>query len=799
MDYLFILNLKYNRVKQVKWLGVFIAVCCFSTVIIGQERFTLNGYVKDAASGETLIGANIVEVSNPAQGATTNSYGFYSLTLERGSYKIKFSYLGYEDQIVEVVLNKNVSLNINMTEGVVIEEVIISAEKEDRRKNVEGTQMGTVELPIENIKKLPAIFGEVDILKSIQLLPGVLASGEGNAGFYVRGGGPDQNLVLLDEAVVYNAGHLLGFFSVFNADALKNTTLIKGSMPANFGGRLSSVLDIQMKDGNDKHYEVEGGIGLISSRLTVQGPIVKDKSSFMISGRRTYILDLAQPALKGGDFEGTNYYFYDLNTKWNYTFSNKNRLFFSGYFGNDVLKFRQPINDFKFDLPYGNKTATLRWNHLFSDKMFMNVSAIYNDYRFQFNGGQNNFVFKLFSGVEDWNLKVDFENYPNTRHTIKYGVNYTYHTLTPNTASASNGEVDFNTNFKPKYANEGAIYIMDDFKANKTWSMNIGLRLSAFQQVGPYTSKLSGEVFSDFEPVKTYTGVEPRVSFNYKANDNLSFKTGVAVTTQYLHLVSNSSSTLPADVWVPSTELVKPQRGVQYALGVFKNFDNDMFETSFEVYYKDMQNQLDYAENYVNDITTELEDSFVSGIGRAYGAEFFVKKAKGDLNGWIGYTLSRSERSFKDIEGGRWYPAVYDRTHDVSVVVNYKLSDKWDLGAVFILGSGRLFTPVRGFFFVEQDVNLFYGSRNSARLDTYHRLDLSATYTPNPKSKKKFTGSWTFSIYNTYNRRNPFFVNFETTTDFETGTNTIKGSKITIFPIIPSITYNFKWNQKPKS
>ncbi len=766
-----------------------------TTLFWAQKSYTVSGYVKDSNSGETLIGANIFNMDNPGEGTSTNTYGFYSLTLKEGKYKIGVSYLGYETVGYEVDLSKDVLLNISLSEGVLIKEVIISAAKEDRRKNVEGTQMGTLELPIENIKLLPAIFGEVDILKALQLLPGVLSSGEGNAGFYVRGGGPDQNLVLLDEALVYNAGHLLGFFSVFNADALKNTTLIKGSMPANYGGRLSSVLDIQMKEGNNKKYEVEGGIGLISSRLTVQGPVVKDKSSFIISGRRTYILDLVQPFLKGGRFEGTNYYFYDLNTKWNYKFSDKDRLYFSGYFGQDVLKFRQPMRDFAFDLPYGNRTGTLRWNHLFSNKLFMNVSAIYNDYRFQFNGAQDNFNFKLFSGVEDWNLKVDFENYYSNKHTFKYGINYIYHTLTPNTATATDGDFDFKNDASIKYANEGAVYFLDDIKFNNKWAMNAGMRVSAFQQVGPYTSKINGQEFGSFEPVKTYMGWEPRWSLNYKASQDFSIKTGIALTSQYLHLVSNSSSTLPADIWVPSTEIVKPQRGVQYALGFFKNFLDDTFESSFEIYYKDLYNQLDYADNYVNDINQDIEDAFVSGTGRAYGAEFFLKKAVGKLNGWVGYTLSRSERSFEDIENGRWYPAVYDRTHDLSVVANYKLSPKWDLSAIFIYGSGRLFTPVRGFFFIEQNINLFYGPRNSERLDAYHRLDFSATYTPNPESKKKFKGSWNFSIYNTYNRRNPFFVNFETDTNFETGTNTITGSKITIFPIIPSITYNFKWNQ----
>lgn len=767
-----------------------------SHTIFGQTNFTLNGYVKDAKTGETLIGANIVNLDDLQSGTTTNTYGFYALNLPKGTYRIGVSYLGFADQVFEIVLDKNITLNIDLSEGLLMEEVVISTVRDDRRKNVEGTQMGTIDLPVENIKKLPAIFGEVDILKTLQLLPGVLSSGEGNAGFYVRGGGPDQNLVLLDEALVYNTGHLLGFFSVFNTDAIKNTTLIKGGMPANYGGRLSSVLDIQMKEGNNKYFQAEGGIGLISSRLTLQGPVVKDKSSFMISGRRTYILDLAQPLLKGGNFEGTNYYFYDLNTKWNYQFSNKNRLYFSGYFGNDVFKFRQPGRDFTFDLPYGNKTGTLRWNHLFSQKMFMNVSLIYNDYQFQFNGGQENFNFKLFSGVRDWNLKTDFDYYLNPRHSLKYGVNYTFHTLTPNTASASNGEVDFQTLFKPKNAHEVGVYFLDDMKLSPKLSINTGLRLSMFTQVGPYSSPITGTEFSSGEPVKTYGGFEPRFSLNYRVDPSLSLKSGISITTQYIHLVSNSSSTLPADVWVPSTELVKPQRGIQYAVGVFKNINDDQYETSVELYYKDLRNQIDYADNYVNDISKDVESAFVFGQGRAYGAEFFVKKNYGKYSGWLGYSLARTERSFEDIEDGRWYPAVYDKAHDLSLVVNYSPTKKWDFGAVFIYGSGRWFTPVRGFFFVEQNLNLFYGPRNSSKLDAYHRMDISATYTPKPEGKRKFMGSWTVSVYNVYNRKNPFFVNFDTSTNFETGTTTINGSKITIFPIIPSITYNFKWNQK---
>lgn len=776
-------------------LSFILILCPLAGFTQENQEFTLSGFIKDKKNGETLIGASVFDTGNPSVGTITNHYGFYSITLPKGEYTIGFSYLGYAEVRVKVELTQNIQMNIDLQEGVVMQEVVISAEKEDRRKNVEGTQMGTIELPVEKIKKMPAIFGETDILKTLQLLPGVLSSGEGNAGFYVRGGGPDQNLVLLDEALVYNTGHMLGFFSVFNTDAIKNTTLIKGGIPASYGGRLSSVLDIQMKEGNVKKYAVEGGIGLISSRLTAQGPIVKDKSSFMISGRRTYILDLAQPALKGTNFEGTNYYFYDINTKWNYIFSDKDRIYFSGYFGKDVLRFRQPSREFTFDLPYGNSTGTLRWNHIFTQKLFMNLSLVYNDYKFEVRGGQDNFNFKLFSGVKDWNVKADFDYFHSNKHSIKYGINYTYHTLTPNTASATAGDVEFSTAFKPKNAHETALYFLDDIKINKSLLMNLGLRLSMFSQVGPYVSPLDNTEYDKGEHVVTYGGVEPRWSVNYRVNKEFSIKSGISVTTQYVHLVSNSSSTLPADVWVPSTAYVKPQRGVQYALGAFRNFKNDAFETSIEVYYKDLYNQIDYADNYVNDISKDLESAFVFGKGRAYGAEFFIKKSQGKWNGWIGYSLSRTERSFESIEGGRWYPAVYDRTHDLSIVQNYNLNDKWEFSAVFIYGSGKWFTPVRGFFFVEQNLNLFYGQRNSTRLDPYHRLDISVTYTPKASKKKQYQGSWVFSVYNTYNRKNPFFVNFDINTDANSGQTSIEGTKITIFPIIPSITYNFKWNQ----
>ncbi len=777
----------------------------FSSIIIfsfftlfcsAQETFTVSGYVKDGASGETLIAANIINKSNPQQGVSTNLYGFYSLTLPEGDYTLIFSYLGYSNKVIDVKLTKNQRINIDLVEGVRIQEVVVTGERED--KNVEGTEMGTIDLPMEDIKKLPAIFGEVDILKTLQLLPGVSSAGEGSAGFYVRGGGADQNLVLLDEAIVYNSGHMFGFFSIFNSDAIKNTLLIKGGMPAYYGGRISSVVDIQMKEGNNKNFVVEGGIGLIASRLTIEGPIKKDKSSFMVSGRRTYAFDLAQPAMKGTNFEGTNYYFYDLNAKVNHIFSDKDRLYISAYFGRDVLNYSSLERGFNFRMAYGNTTATVRWNHLFTDKLFMNVSAIYNDYDFSFNGSQSDFSFNLFSGVRDYNAKIDFYFAPNIKHYIKFGVNYNFHKLTPNIVKANSGDVNFTTDLQSKYAHETAIYIQDDYKITNRLSVNFGLRASLFMQVGPYTSSITGNEYKKLEPVKTYFGLEPRLSGKFSLDAHSSVKAGVTVNEQYIHLVSNSSSTLPTDIWVPSTELVEPQKGIQYAVGYFRNFFKDQFETSVEVYYKDLRNQIDYGENYVNDIASDVENEFVFGVGKSYGIEVFLKKQKGNFGGWIGYTLSKTERTFPDIDEGKSYPAKFDRKHDLSVVLNYTISPYVQIGSVFVYGTGNAYTPLKSIYFIENNLNVEYGNRNSARIDSYHRLDFSATLNFRPYSKKRFTSTWVISIYNVYNRKNTYFIYYDTETNSETGSAKATAYKVSLFPIIPSITWNFKWNQKAK-
>ncbi|MCC6815451.1 MAG: TonB-dependent receptor [Saprospiraceae bacterium] len=767
---------------------------CLAEVIHTQKLFTLNGYVNEMGSGESLIGVNIFLKSNPTKGSTTNSYGFYSLTLPEGEYDIVYSYIGYTNVEKKIILTHNQSLNINLNSGITLEEIVISSE--DIKKNVQSNEMGTQELNIETVRKLPALFGEVDIIKSLQLLPGISSASEGATGLYVRGGGPDQNLVLLDEAIVYNTGHLLGFFSVFNSDAIKNTKLIKGSMPAEYGGRISSVIDVQMKEGNMENYTIEGGVGLISSRLTIQGPIAKNKSSFIISGRRTYVLDLAQPFIKNTDFAGTNYYFYDLNSKVNYRLSPRDRIYISTYFGRDVFKFSNTERDFSVRLPYGNATATFRWNHLINNNIFSNLSLLYNNYNFNLGADQEVFSVSVKSGIKDFSAKGDIDYYPNTQHHIKTGFRYTYHILTPNLVNASNGEVDFSTKLEPKYGHESEVYILDDWKIRSKLGLNYGIRFSTFTQVGPYTRSTDSVIYKSGEAVKTYVIPEPRLVFNYGLNQNQSIKGGVNLSGQYIHLVSNSGTTFPTDIWVPSTEKVRPQIGIQYAIGYFRNLMDNAIEFSIETYYKTLMNQLDYRESYVENFSSDVETEFVRGNGQAFGLELFVAKKRGKLNGWIGYTLSRTERWFDEIENGRVFPAVYDRPHDISIVTNYEINKKWQLSVSFTYATGRRFTPIKSLFIIDSKPNIEYGPRNSDRLKDYHRMDLSLIYSNKNVKKKRFHSSWAFSIYNLYNRKNPFFSYTDIDNDVFSGNATAKQINVSLFTLIPSISWNFNWNTK---
>lgn len=763
-------------------------------------RFSLNGYIKDSLSGETIIGATIT-VNGQPKGVASNQFGFYSITLDAGTYTITASHISYIAKPFTVQLSSNQSYNFDLVpKSSANTEVVVYSKRRDA--NVKNAQMGKIDLSMNQIKNVPAFMGEVDPLKVIQLLPGVRNAGEGNAGFYVRGGGPDQNLILLDDAVVYNTGHLFGFFSIFNGDAIKNVSLIKGGMPAQYGGRLSSVLDVTMKDGNINKFQTEGGIGLIASRFSVQGPIKKDKASFIISARRTYIDALAKPFIKkSSDFYGSGYYFYDLNAKINYRFSEKDRLFISGYFGRDVFDFVNAKRSFKTNIPWGNRTATVRWNHVFNRRLFANTTLLYNDYKFKFAAQQESLEIGLSSGIRDYSLKTDFDYYPLPNHKLKFGGLLTYHKFIPNVASGRQDSVIFTPNNETeKYAAEAALYIQDDWEIGEQWKINYGVRWSSFTQIGPYKkftrdingNKVDSTVYKSFAPVKTYGGFEPRVTLRYAVNDETSIKASVTRNLQYIHLVSNSGTTLPTDLWVPSTYIVKPQISWLYAAGLFKNFNDNTWETSLEVYYKDMQNQVEYQEGYTPSLK-DPEEEFVFGKGWSYGSELLLNKVKGRFTGWIGYTLSWTWRKFPQLNDGEKYPAKFDRRHDLSVVGNYELNKKWKLGAVFVYGTGNAITLPERFYIINGVLTQEYSKLNQYRMKAYHRMDFSATYTPTPKKQRKLQSYWVFSIYNLYSRLNPYFIYFDQEGSPVTGDLKVEARQVSLFPILPAVTWNFKF------
>jgi len=778
--------------------------CCLTTLFnkgIAQKRFTINGYVRDLSTGESLIGASVSIKSN-TKGITTNQYGFYSITVNEGFYTIVTTFVGYKSEIINLDIHSDTALNISLVSGQNLsEEVIVTSKKRDN--NVNTAQMSKIVLPIEQIKSVPAFLGEVDLLKVVQLLPGVKNAGEGSAGIYVRGGGADQNLILLDDAVVYNTGHLFGFFSIFNADAIKNVSLIKGGMPAQYGGRLSSVLDISMKDGNNKKFQVEGGIGLIASRVSIQGPIVKNKSSFIVSARRTYIDALSKPFVsKSSQFSGSGYYFYDVNAKVNYQFNDKDRLYLSGYFGRDVFDFSNSRQSLKINIPWGNATGTIRWNHIFNKKLFGNTTAIFNNYNFTFKATQNNFEIKLASGIQDLSIKQDFDFYPYAKHKIKFGALYTFHKFTPSVISGKQDSVVFNPlNAQVKYAREGAAYFQDDWELSTKFQINAGIRYSFFQQVGPnkiYNTDADGNridsiITTKGQQVKYYGGLEPRLTLRYSINEKMSVKASITRNLQYIHLVSNSGTTLPTDLWVPSTYKVKPQISWLYAAGLFKNFKNNTYETSFEVYYKQMQNQIEYKDGYTPNTLDDTENSFVFGKGWSYGTELFINKIKGRLTGWIGYSLSWTWRQFPELNSGDKYPAKYDRRNDLSIVALYELNKKWKISASFVYGTGNAATLPQRFYIIGNVLTQEYSRINQYRLPSYHRLDLSAILTPKKNQNRKLKTEWVFSVYNAYSRKNPYFIYFDQTGNPLDGSLQIQGKQVSIFPIIPAVTWNFKF------
>lgn len=781
-------------------LLIFLLIAVFTSVN-AQNKFTISGYIKDSLNGESLIGATLA-VQGQSKGISSNLYGFYSITLDEGKYVLLCSFIGYRYKALAIDLRADTKINFDMIpRAYLAQEVVVSTKKRDA--NVRSAQMGQFTLPMEQIKSIPAFLGEVDLLKTIQFLPGVRNAGEGSAGIYVRGGGPDQNLILLDDAPVYNSGHLFGFFSIFNADAIKNVTLIKGGMPAQYGGRLSSVLDVSMKEGNNQKFQVDGGLGVIASRLSIQGPLIKNRSSFIVSGRRTYIDALTKPFIKStSQFKGSGYYFYDLNAKVNYRFSDKDRVYLSGYFGRDVFDFTNGKQSLKINIPWGNATGTLRWNHVFNKKLFGNTTAVYNDYNFSFNAVQNDFEIKLASGIRDISLKQDFDLYPYTGHKLKFGGIYTFHKFVPSVITGRQDSTVFTpNNAQVKFGHEAAVYLQDDWEVNDKLKLNAGLRYSWFQQVGPYKiyesdqngNRLDSTVFGRGKAVKTYGGLEPRLTVRYALNDATSVKGSVTRNLQYIHLVSNAGTTLPTDIWVPSTYKVKPQVSWLYALGLFKNFKDNMYETSVELYYKKMQNQIEYKEGYTPSGLDDTENSFVFGKGWSYGAEFYFNKSRGRLTGWIGYTLSWTWRQFPDLNFGDKYPAKYDRRNDMSVVAMYALNKKWKLSASFVYGTGNAATLPQRFYIVGGVLTQEYSRINEYRLPSYHRFDVSAILTPRKNEGRKWKSEWVFSIYNAYNRKNPYFIYFDQTGSPFNGTLEIQAKQVSLFPVIPAITWNVKF------
>lgn len=783
------------------------SLCLLLLIIItsassfAQKKFTISGTVKDAVSGELLIGTSIY-VKETMTGVTTNHYGYYSLTMPQSKFTLVISFIGYMDVVKTIELNKNMIINVELSpKAFVGEEVVISATRSDN--NIQSTDVGKVDVPIETIKSLPAFMGEVDVLKAIQLLPGVQASGEGNTGFYVRGGGPDQNLIMLDEATIYNAGHLFGFFSVFNADAIKTVELTKAGMPAYYGGRLASVLDIYMKEGNQRKFQVDGGVGLIFSRLTVQGPIKKDTSSFIVSARRTYIDVLAQPFLSStSPLKNSSFYFYDLNAKVNYSLSDKDKLYLSGYFGNDVYGFNSKQADMKNNFEWGNASGSLRWTHLFNNKLFMNTSAILSDYHFKFSMTQNIYDITLNSGVRDWNGKVDFTYIQSPKQTIRFGVNYLYHTFTPSTLDVEADNASYNI-AEPKkfYAHDGALYFNDEFDITKNLRLNGGLRYTLFQQIGPFDrfvldnqNRVADTIsYASGKPVATYQGLEPRFSVRWTLNKKSSVKASFAQNYQYIHQVALSSISLPTDLWVPCTSIIKPQFGTQYAIGYYRNFKEDLIETSIELYYKNMENLVEYKEGAspYDDMNNNPDNNYTFGKGWSYGGELFIKKSRGKLTGWIGYTLSWTKRQFPDINQGKEFFAKYDRRNDVSITASYKLNKRFEFSAVWVYATGNTMTIPVGRYFISGNFVTEYSDKNAYRLPPYHRLDLSVTYTI--KKTNKVESSLNLSVYNAYNRMNPFYIYLETTGNLQNFDIQTKAVQMSLFPILPSLSWNFKF------
>jgi hypothetical protein len=758
--------------------------------ISAQNKYTISGYIKDIKTGEELIGASVVIKEIAATGVSTNSYGFYSITLPQGKYTVSAQFTGYQMQADTIILNKSIKLDFALSDAVTdLNEVVVTDEKKDQ--NITSTQMGVDKLDIKQIQAVPVFFGEKDVLKTLQLLPGVKSAGDGSSGFYVRGGNTSQNLILLDEATVYNASHLLGFFSVFNSDAIKDVTLYKGTQPAEFGGRLSSVLDIKMKDGNDQKLSVSGGIGLIASRLNIEAPIKKNRGSFILSARRTYADALLRAFTHNPQLKNVQLYFYDVNLKANYRLNDKNRIYLSGYLGKDVLGLNTNNG-----LNYGNITGTLRLNHLFSDKFFSNTSLIFTNYDYKITTSFGANSLDIISRIQDYSLKQDFQYFLNSKNKFKFGLQSIFHKLIPGSITSTSNSPLSKRGVPNKFAWENAIYASHEVRFTDKFSIEYGARLSSFTLLGPgtfYTYDANENIidsakYTKTQSVKTYVNLQPRATFNYVLNAKSSIKGNYARNAQYMHLLQNTTSGSPTDLWIPSSNNVKPELCDQVSLGYFRNFLDNMFETSIETYYKKYQNQIDYINGAQLNLNSSVESQLLYGIGRSYGVELFIKKKYGRFTGWLGYTLSRTERKINGINNDSWYPATQDITHYITAVGIYQLNKKWTASAVFTYYTGNAVTFPSGKYEVNGQVVFYYTQRNGYRMPAYNRLDIGFTY--QAKKTEKFESSWNFSCYNAYGRENPYSITFQVNPNNPAQTQAVLTY---LFRWVPSITYNFKF------
>jgi len=775
--------MKFSATKLLFLL--FFLVCSITSY---GQNYTVSGSVKDGSNGEDLFDAMVIVKNASNLGAKTNSYGFYSITLPAGEYVLIYRATGYDQKEVAVDLTENKRINVEIFEMKAVKEIAeieITATKENDNITKSGMQVTT--LTPKSIETIPVLFGEKDIVKTLQLTPGVKSAGDGNAGFYVRGGGADQNLVLIDEAPVYNASHLLGFFSVFNSDAIKDVSLYKSGIPAEFGGRASSVLDVKMKDGNNKKFGASGGIGLISSRLTVEGPIVKDKGSFIVSGRRSYV-DLFLKAAKDKDIKNTSLYFYDLNLKANYKLSDRDRIYLSGYFGRDNFSFSDI-----FGFNWGNATGTLRYNRIINEKMFANTSVIYSNFNYSFDIGAKENRLGLKSAIQDWNVKQDFNYYINRNNSMKFGINGIYHQFQP--GELNSNIPGFNTLGIPaQYAMEFGAYIQNDQKIGNWFSIMYGLRYSGFNYMGKgkayeydaYGEKIGEQYYAAGKSIKYHHFLEPRLSMSFVLSEKNSIKLAYNRNTQFLHQLSNTTAASPTDIWVPSTNNVKPQIADQVAMGYYRNFKDNMFLLTTEIYYKHMSNQIDYRNGANLFFNEEIEGGLVFGKGKAYGLEIQLEKKKGKFTGWISYTLSRSLRQFDDINEGRAFSARQDRIHDIAVVAMYRVSQKIALSSTFIFYTGDAVTFPAGKYMVDGTIMPYYTERNGHRMPNYHRMDIGMTVYF--KERPKFEHNLNISIYNVYGRENAFTIRFE---EDEHNPGKTKAIQTSLFKLVPSITYNF--------